>query len=119
MAFNVSLTASVTASSAASGSAIRLVKRRAGFTRRVRLDGATNDLHNLRQARSIADRQRVLAPDPIETFLRHAQGNDDVHVIAVVLLPGVLQRRRDAVALGGGVVNQVGDPQDAALLRLN
>ena len=118
MAFRVSLTASVTASSEASGSAIRLVKRARSLARRV-AGGAADDLHDLGKARPIADRQRVLAPDPVEALLRHAESDDDVHMVAVVLLCGVLQRGGNPVALGGVIINQVGDPQDAAFRRLD
>ena len=44
------------------------------------------------QAAAVADGQGVLAPDPIEAFLGHAECNDHVHVVAVVLVRGVFQR---------------------------
>ncbi|MNG16223.1 hypothetical protein D3C84_1001150 [compost metagenome] len=34
--------------------------------------GTANDLHDFGQARTVADGQRMLAPDPVKAFLRHA-----------------------------------------------
>ena len=76
---------------------------------------ASDDLHNFGQARPIADSQSVFAPNPVETFLRHAKRNDDVHIIAVVFLRRVFQRGGNAVAPGGVVIHKVGDTQDAPL----
>ncbi|MNL11446.1 hypothetical protein D3C87_1322830 [compost metagenome] len=53
--------------------------------------GAANDLYNFGQARTVADGQRMLAPDPIKAFLCHTQCDDHIHVVAVVLLRGVFQ----------------------------
>jgi hypothetical protein len=61
----------------------------------------------------------VLAPDPVEAFLRHPQRNDDVDPVAVVLLGGVLERGRDAVPTRRVVVDEVGDPKDAAVGELD
>ena len=52
-------------------------------------------------------------------FLRHAQRDDDVHIVAVVLLCRVFQRGGYAVALGGVVVHEVGDTQHAATGNLD
>ena len=71
--------------------------------------GAADDLHDLRQAGAITHRQGVFAPDPIEPFFRHTQGDDDVDMIAVVLLRGVFQRGGNLVTLGWLVVHQIGD----------
>ena len=90
----------------------------AGLARRV-AGGAADDLHDLGQARAIADGQRVLAPDPVEAFLRHAEGDDDVHMVAVVLLRRVFQRGGHPVALRRVVIDQIGDPQHAAVRRLD
>ena len=46
---------------------------RAGLARCV-AGRAPNDLNDFSQARPIADRQRVIAPDPVEAFFRHAEG---------------------------------------------
>ena len=78
---------------------------------------AADDLHDLGQARTVADRQRVLAPNPVESFLRHAQGDDDVDVIAIVLLRRILRARRDSFALGRIVIHEVGDLQNLAVRR--
>src|ERR1019366_5493660 len=78
-------------------------KARAGLARCV-AGCAPDDLHDFGQARPIADRQRVLAPDPVETLFRHAKRDDDVHVIPVILLRWVLQRGGNAVASGGIVI---------------
>src|SRR3546814_11648544 len=56
--------------------------------------GSTNDLHNLSQAGTIADREGVFAPNPVEAFLRHTKRDDDVHMVAVVLLRRVFLRDR-------------------------
>ena len=80
--------------------------------------GAANDLHDLGQAAAVANGQRVFAPDPVKALLGHAQGNDDVHMVAVVLLRRVFQRRQDARAPGSvAVVHQVGHLQGAAVRR--
>ena len=71
---------------------------------------APDDLHDLGQARPVADRQRVIAPNPVEAFLRHAERNDDVDVLPVVLLVWVPERCCDPLTLGRVVVNQIGDP---------
>lgn len=113
MAFKVSLTASVTASSEASGSAIRFVNL-ARLARRV-TGRATDDLHDLGQAGAVANSQGVLAPDPVEAFLRHAERDDDVHIVPVVLLRRVLERSGHTVALRGVVIDEIGDPQDTAV----
>ena len=90
----------------------------AGLARRV-AGRAADDLHDLGQARSIADRQRVLAPNPVEALLRHAERDDDVHVVAVVLLRRVLQRGGDAVPLGRVVIDEIGDAKDPTIWRLD
>ncbi len=53
--------------------------------------GAADDLHDFGQAGAVADGQRVLAPDPVEAFLRHAQRDDDVHVIRLFFCAGSLR----------------------------
>jgi hypothetical protein len=79
--------------------------------------GAADDLHHLRQAAAVADGQGVLAPDPVETLLGHAQRDDDVHVVAVILVRRVFQRTQHARALGRvAVVHQVGHLQGATVL---
>ena len=59
----------------------------------------------------------MLAPYPVEAFLRHAEGDNDVHMVAIVLLRRVLQGGRHAIALGRVVVHQVGNTQQPALKR--
>ena len=108
MAFSVSLTASVTIFVGGVRLGDQVGEARAGLARRV-AGRAADDLHDLGQARPIADRQRVFAPNPVEAFLRHAERDDDVHIVAVVLLRRVFQRGGNAVALGGIVIDQVGD----------
>src|SRR5262249_2616797 len=77
----------------------------ADLARRV-AGGAADNLHDLGQARSITDGQRVLAPDPVEAFLRHTEGDDDVHMVANVLLRRVLQRGGNPIAPGGvGIID--------------
>ena len=85
MALSVSFTASVTACSEASGSAIRFVK-----WARV-LPGASRVARPMIwtisvKAGAVADGQRALAPDPVKSLLRHAERDDDVDMVAVVLL---------------------------------
>ena len=50
----------------------------------------------------------MLAPDPVEAFLRHTQRNDDVDEVAIRSSIGRFQGCGDAVALGGIVVDEVG-----------
>ena len=88
----------------------------AGLARRV-AGGAADDLHDLGETGAIADGQRVLAPDPVEALLRHAERDNDVHMVAVVLLRRVLQRGGDAIPLGAVVVDQVRDAQGPAVRR--
>src|SRR5262245_1879651 len=56
----------------------------------------------------------MLTPNPVEAFLRHAKGDDDVHMVAVVFLRLVLERGRNAVALGRIVIDQISNPEHAA-----
>ncbi|MNN08175.1 hypothetical protein D3C81_1210250 [compost metagenome] len=77
--------------------------------------GAADDLHNLSKAGAVSHGQRVFAPDPVEAFFGHAQRNDDVDVIAVVLLCWVFQGCRDFVALGRVVIHQISNTQHAPL----
>ena len=114
MALSVSFTASVTASFGGVRFGDQVGEARAGLARRI-AGGAADDLHDLGQAGAVADGQRVFAPDPVEAFLRHAQRDDDVHMVAVVLLRRVFQRGGHAVALGGVVIHQIGDVQHAAI----
>lgn len=77
--------------------------------------GKSSDLDDLRQAGAVADRQGVLAPDPIEAFLGHAEGDDDIYVITVVLLSGVFQGSGNLIPFAGVVVYEVGDLEDRAV----
>ena len=83
-----------------------------GFPRGV-ARGAADDLHDLGQARSVTDGQRVIAPDPVKAFLRHSKGDDDVHMVPVVLLPGIPECGGDPVPPSGVVVDEVGYPEHA------
>lgn len=85
MALSVSLTASVTVSSVASGSAMRLVNLARVFPGASRV-ARPMILHDLGEAGAVADGQRVFAPDPIKALLRHTERNDDIHMVAIVLL---------------------------------
>jgi hypothetical protein len=59
----------------------------AGAQLACRVAGGTADaLHDLRKARPIPNRQRVLAPNPVEALLSHPERDDDVYMIAIVLL---------------------------------
>src|SRR3546814_12464102 len=89
-----------------------------GLARRV-AGSATDDLDDLGQAGAIADGQRMFAPNPVEALLRHAQGNDDVHIVAVVLLRRVFERSEDASALVVVVVHQISDAQGPARRRFH
>lgn len=55
-----------------------------GFTRRI-AGCAADDLHHLCKAGAVSHGQGVFAPNPVEPFLRHAQRDDDVHMVAVHL----------------------------------
>src|SRR3546814_18735046 len=66
-----------------------------GLARRV-AGNATDDLDDLGQAGAIADGQRMFAPNPVEALLRHAQGNDEFHIVAVVLLRRVFTSSAEA-----------------------
>ena len=80
----------------------------AGLARRV-AGGAADDLHDFGEAGAITDGQGVLAPDPVEALLGHAEGDDYIDVVAVVLLRRVAEGGLDLVALGRVVVHEVGD----------
>src|SRR5690554_2142015 len=59
----------------------------------------------------------MLAPDPIEALLRHAQRDDDIHVVAVVFLRGVFERSQNLPALGlVSVVHEVSNLENATAL---
>ena len=42
--------------------------------------GASDDLNDFGKRRAVADGQNMLAPRPVEAFLRHAERNNDVHL---------------------------------------
>ena len=77
--------------------------------------GATNDLNDLRQAGAVSDRQCLLTPDPVKPFLGHPQRNDDVHMIAVVLLRRILQGSDNLVAPYRLIFHQIGNTQHPAV----
>ena len=77
---------------------------RAGFAWCV-ASGAADDLDHFGQAGAITDGECVVAPNPVEAFLGHAQRDNDVHPVAVVLLRRVSEGGGDAVALRGVVVD--------------
>ena len=51
----------------------------------------------------------MFAPDPVEALFRHAQGDDDIDVVAVVLVGGVFEGGGNLIALVGVVIHQVGN----------
>jgi hypothetical protein len=65
---------------------------------------ATDDLDDLRHRIPITDRENMLTPDPIETFLCHAKCDYEVEVIAAIDLS---QRIDDLVAKLWLVVDEV------------
>ena len=65
--------------------------------------GAANNLNDLGKTAAIADRERVFAPNPVEALLCHAERNDDVHMIAVVALRRVFQRRQNLDLVAGSL----------------
>jgi hypothetical protein len=112
MAFKVSLMASVTASSSASGSAIRLVNLAwvlSGASR----SGPPNDLHDLCQAGAVAHSKRVFTPDPVETFLRHTKCYNNVHIVAVCLHFSSAKAFLNLALIGW--VNQVSNTQHSPI----
>src|SRR3546814_13075468 len=48
--------------------------------------GATNELHNLSPAGTIADREGVFSPNPVEAFLPLPKRDEEVTMVAVFLL---------------------------------
>src|SRR3546814_3348382 len=90
----------------------------ASLARRV-AGGATDDLHDLGQAGPIADRQRMFAPNPVKAFLRHAERDDDVNMIAIVLLRGVFERGGNPIPPGCVIVHKVSAAKDAPFRRLD
>ena len=73
--------------------------------------GSANDLDNHCQAAAVADRQRMFTPYPVKAFHSHAQRNDDVHMVPVILLCWVFEGCQHLGALCGvAVVYQVGHP---------
>jgi len=63
--------------------------------------------------------QGVLAPNPVEAFLCHAERDDNVYVVAVVLLRRVFQRGGNAVTFRGVVIDQIGDLEHPGVRRLD
>ena len=45
--------------------------------------GPTDDLDDLGEGGAVSDRERVLAPGPVEAFLGHAERDDDVDLVAI------------------------------------
>ena len=80
---------------------------------------AADDLHDLGEAGAVADRQRVIAPDPVETLLGHAESDDDVDMVAVVHPVRIPERGRDPLPFAWVVIDQVGDPENPAVVRLD
>ena len=60
---------------------------------------------------AVADRENVLAPNPVKTFLRHAKCDDDVQVFAVLYDPQALENGLTM----GAVINEVGDLKNGAV----
>ena len=61
----------------------------------------------------------MFTPNPVEAFFRHAQCNDDVHVVTVELLGGVFQCVNNVVTLRRVIIYKVGDSQDSAIRKLH
>src|SRR3546814_1318577 len=61
----------------------------------------------------------MFAPNPVKAFLRHAERDDDVHMIAIVLLRGVFERGGNTIPLGCVIVHKVSDAKDAPFRRLD
>ena len=61
----------------------------------------------------------MFAPDPVEALLRHAQRDDDVHMVAVHLLCGVFQRGRHFFATRAFVIDQISNAQHPAVQHLH
>ena len=55
----------------------------------------------------------MFAPNPVKPLLGHPQSDDDIDVIAIVLLASVFQRRRHAIAFARIIIDQVCNPQGA------
>ena len=68
---------------------------------------------------STAKGRNISIPNPVEALLGHAKSDDDVHMIAVVLLRWVFQRSRNTVTLGRIIVDQIGDSEHAAIRPLD
>jgi hypothetical protein len=67
-----------------------------------------------RTSRWAATCSHRIAPDPVEAFLGHVKRDDDVRMVAVVFLCRIFWRGRHAIALGGIVIDQIGDPEHPA-----
>ena len=61
----------------------------------------------------------MLAPNPVKPLLRHAKRDDDVDMVAVVLLGRVLECGRHPVAFGRVVVDEVRDLECPAVIELD
>src|SRR5262249_4538376 len=61
----------------------------------------------------------MFAPNPVKAFLSHAKGNDNVYMIAIVLLRRVLERGGDFVPLMGIVIAEISDTQHFASRSLH
>ena len=51
------------------------------------------------------------ALDLLEALFCHPEGDDDVHMVPVVLLPGIPECGGDPVPPSGVVVDEIGDPE--------
>ena len=47
---------------------------------------ASDNLDDFRHGVAVSDRQNVLAPNPVEAFLGHAERDDDVKIVALSTL---------------------------------
>ena len=57
----------------------------------------------------------MFAPDPVEAFFSHAEGDDDIYMLAVVFLGGVSQGSGDFIPFGWVVVYDIGNFEDGAV----
>ena len=54
----------------------------------------------------------MFTPDPVEAFLGHAQGDDDVDVIPIVLVGRIFEGVGDLIPLSWIIIYQIGDFED-------
>ncbi|MMZ60278.1 hypothetical protein D1872_223560 [compost metagenome] len=54
----------------------------------------------------------MFTPNPVETFLRHAKSDNNVHMIAIILISRIFQGGRYPVTFSRIVIYKIGNFKD-------